>query len=63
VRAAYNLNAQTSETSEIVITDGTLEANTSQNGLLGAQLRVKYTVAGDYVGATFAIDVTSDQLK
>jgi hypothetical protein len=43
VRAAYNLNAQTSETSEIVITDGTLAANTSQNGLLGAQLRVKYT--------------------
>lgn len=58
----YNLNAQTPVTAEYTATDGTLAANTSKDGILGAQFRVKYSSVGTYGGAsTLNIDATTDQ--
>jgi hypothetical protein len=61
-RKAINLNAQTPQTTEVALTDGTMSANTAQDGILGPQFRAKYTVVGTYVGSTLAVDVQSDQL-
>ncbi len=51
-RFAYNLSALTPVTTEYTPTDGTLAANTSKDGLLGAWWRVKYTTTGTYAGGT-----------
>ena len=61
-RFVYNLNGQTSVTAEYTATDGSLGANTSKDGILGPQFRVKYSSTGTYAGATnLSIDVTTDQ--
>jgi hypothetical protein len=48
---AYHLTAA-AVTSIATPTDGTLADNTSVNGLLGAQFRVKITTTGTYTGAS-----------
>jgi len=61
LRAVYNLNAQTAVTTEYTATDGSLSANTSKDGILGAQFRIKYASTGTYGGSTqLSIDVQSD---
>jgi len=49
---AYNLTANTAVTSVTALTDGSMSANTSQSGLIGDQLRLKYTTVGTYAGST-----------
>jgi hypothetical protein len=62
-RFVYNLNSQTPVTAEYTPTDGTLAANTSKDGVLGNQLRVKYQTTGIYGGASLlSIDMQSDQV-
>jgi hypothetical protein len=62
-RKVVNLNSQTAETTQVAVTDGSITANTAQDGILGTQLRVKYTSSGTYAGTTtLSIDCTSDQL-
>lgn len=59
----YNLNAQTPVTAEYTPTDGTLSANTSKDGILGTQFRVKYATTGTYGGASsLNIDAITDQV-
>jgi hypothetical protein len=45
----------TSGSSAITPTDGTLTANTVQDGVVGGRWRVKVKVAGTYVASTLAI--------
>jgi hypothetical protein len=52
LNALYNLNANTSITTALTLTDGTLAANTSKDGVLGPLWRVKYTTTGTYAGGT-----------
>jgi hypothetical protein len=54
----YNLNSQTPVTTAVAPTDGTMTANTSQDGILGPIYRVKYKSSGTYAATTLAIDVT-----
>lgn len=62
-RFVYNLNGQTPVTTEYTPTDGTLASNTSKDGILGSQFRVKYSSTGTYAGGTsLSIDVNSDQV-
>jgi len=61
-RFVYNLNSQTPVTTEYTPTDGSLTANTSKDGILGPQFRVKYSSTGTYAGATsLSIDIACDQ--
>lgn len=63
LRKGINLNAQTPETTQIVLTDGSMTANTAQDGLLGPMIRVKYQSSGTYAGTTtLTVDVQSDQI-
>lgn len=48
----YNLSALTPVTTVYTVTDGTLTANTAKDGLIGDQLRVKFTSTGTYAGTT-----------
>jgi hypothetical protein len=57
-RRLFNLRAQTPVTSIATPTDGTLADNTAVDGLLGEQLRVKYTTTGTYAGGT-TINITA----
>lgn len=58
-----NLNAQTPETTQITPTDGSITANTAQDGVLGPLFRVKYKSSGTYGGTTtLRVDVTTDQV-
>lgn len=62
-RKAINLNAQTAVTTQVTPTDGSMTANTVQDGLLGPQFRVKYGSSGTYAGSTtLAVDIQSDQI-
>ena len=47
-----NVNADTAVNSSTALTDGTMTANTSINGFLGDQLRVKITSGGTYGAGT-----------
>lgn len=50
-------------TSEYTATDGTLSANTAQDGILGPQFRVKYESTGTYGADTaLSIDVAGDSI-
>lgn len=51
-RKLYNLSALTPITSVYAATDGSLSANSSKDGLIGDQLRVKWTSVGTYAGST-----------
>lgn len=59
LRALYFLsNLVTPSAVPVTATDGTLAANTAIAGMIGPQLRVKYTTTGTYGGgSTLAIDV------
>jgi hypothetical protein len=62
-RFQYNLSAATPVTTEYTPTDGTLSPNTSKDGLLGTQFRVKYTTVGTYAGGTnLSIDLAGLRL-
>jgi hypothetical protein len=50
--AVCNLNAQTAVITIYTPTDGTLSANTTKDGIIGPQWRVKYTTVGTYGGGT-----------
>jgi len=63
-RFLFNLNSQTPVTTEYTPTDGSLTANTSKDGILGRQFRVKYQSSGTYAGGTtLAIDIDCDQVQ
>lgn len=62
IRKAINLNAQTPETTQVALTDGSMSANTAQDGILAPLIRVKYQSSGTYVGTTAALDIQSDQI-
>ncbi len=49
---AYNLCALTPITSVYTVTDGSLADNTCKDGLIGDQLRVKFTSTGTYATTT-----------
>lgn len=52
-RALFNLSSLTVKTTQITaFTDGTLTANTANDGMIGNFLRVKYTTTGTYAGNT-----------
>lgn len=51
-RFIYNLNSSKSNTTEITPTDGSLAANTSNDGVIGSQWRIKFTTVGTYAGGT-----------
>jgi hypothetical protein len=60
--AIYNLSAATPKTTAVTPTDGSLAANTSVDGILGAQFRAKLVSVGTYAGATtIAVDLVTDQ--
>lgn len=62
-RKVVNLNAQTANTTQVTPTDGSMTANTAQDGVLGSQFRVKYQSSGTYAGGTILqIDIATDQL-
>lgn len=49
---AYNLSAMTPLTTVYTVVDGSLTDDTCKDGLLGDQLRVKFTSTGTYAGTT-----------
>ena len=49
---AYNLSGLTPVTTVYTVTDGSLADNTCKDGLIGDQLRVKFTSTGTYGGTT-----------
>ncbi len=49
---AYNLSALTPVTTVYTITNGTLADDTCKDGLIGDQLRIKFTSTGTYGGST-----------
>lgn len=51
-KAIYNLSAMTVVATTATITDGALASNTTKDGILGSQFRVKYTTVGTYAGST-----------
>lgn len=63
LRKAFNLSASTPVTTQATPSDGSIAANTAQDGLLGPKLRVKYVTTGTYAGGTvLAIDIQSIDL-
>lgn len=52
LRRVYNLTVSTPVTTVYTALDGTITANTAKDGLLGSQLRVKFTSVGTYAGST-----------
>jgi hypothetical protein len=51
-RKIVNLSSLTPETTQVTPTDGSLSANTAQDGVIGSLWRVKYTTTGTYAGST-----------
>jgi hypothetical protein len=63
-RKIFNLNSQTPETTQVTPTDGSMTANTAQDGVLGSQFRVKYQSSGTYGGTTtLQVDIAGDQIQ
>jgi hypothetical protein len=52
LKRAYNLSALTPVTTVYTVTDGSLADDTCKDGLIGDQLRVKFTSTGTYAGST-----------
>ncbi len=48
----YNLSAMTPLTTVYTALDGSMSADTCKDGILGDQLRVKFTSTGTYAGTT-----------
>ena len=51
-KRAYNLSALTPVTSIYTPSDGAMASNTSKDGFIGDQIRVKFTSVGTYAGTT-----------
>ena len=51
-RFVYNLSSKTPVTTEYTPTDGTLSANTANDGVIGSIWRVKWSSAGTYSAST-----------
>lgn len=62
-RKALNFSSQTPVTSQVTLTNGSMTANTAQDGLLGAKFQVIYGSVGTYAGASLTIDVQCDELR
>lgn len=63
-RKIINLNAQTAVTSQVTPTDGSMTANTAQDGVLGPLFRVKYQSTGTYAGGTtLRLDISCDEVQ
>ncbi len=63
-RKIVNLNSQTPETTQVTPTEGSMTANTAQDGVLGPIFRVKYQSSGTYAGTTsLSIDLAADQFR
>lgn len=61
-RVLFNLNSQTSVTTQYTATDGSLTANTAKDGFLAPLYRVKLASVGTYAGSTtLAIDVSAQE--
>jgi len=56
VRKVSAVKTSTALAANVTPSDGTLTANTILSGLLGTKVRVKYVVAGSYVG-TLRVDL------
>src|SRR4051812_40481865 len=50
--AAFNFSALTPKTTQITPTDGALTSDTTVDGIVGDQYRVKIVVTGTYAGST-----------
>lgn len=59
-RRAVTLSSLTPVLTQVVLTDGSLTANTALDGILGPQYRAKVQSAGTYVGTILAIDVQGE---
>lgn len=63
-RVLANLSSMTPITNTISGSDGSLSANTFQDGLIGSQLRVKYTTTGTYSGGTtLSVDAVTGPMQ
>lgn len=63
-RKIYNFSAQTPQTTQVTPSDGSMTANTSQDGVLGPMFRVKYQSSGTYASTTtLQVDIAADQIK
>jgi hypothetical protein len=61
-RKTVNLTSRTPVTTPVVPSDGSMTANTCQDGILGPMYRVKVTTTGTYTGTTtLSVDIASDQ--
>lgn len=61
-RKIVNLSAQTAVTTAVSPTDGSMTANTAQDGILGPRFRVKYASTGTYAGSTtLTVNIEADQ--
>jgi hypothetical protein len=58
---AFNLSSLTPQTTQVTLKNGTLAANTAQDGLLGPQFQVLVASTGTYVGSTLRIDVAAQE--
>ncbi len=60
----YNLSSLTPEATGVTPTDGSMAANTAQDGIIGPLWRVKYKSSGTYAGGTtLQIDVAGPRLQ
>lgn len=55
-----NLSSLTPVTTQVTPTDGSLAANTAVDGIIGDQLRVKYTSVGTWVAGNLEVNVSTD---
>ena len=60
-RRLYNLSALTPETTAVTPTDGSMTANTAQDGLIGVQMRVKYASVGTWTAGLLTVDVVGEE--
>jgi hypothetical protein len=58
---AFNLSSLTPQTTQLTLKNGTLAANTAQDGLLGPQFQVLLASTGTYAGSSLRIDVAAQE--
>jgi hypothetical protein len=64
LRRLINLSSVTAVTTQVTPTDGSMTANTAQDGIVGTWLRGKYTSTGTYAGGTtFSADIAADLIQ
>lgn len=60
-RYVFNLSGLTPVTTEYTPTNGSLSANTAQDGILGPLFQVQLVTVGTYAGTTLRIDVAAQE--